>query len=96
MAFLRFKKRLRAPADTGRTQKTKRTVKRVPPVAMEVKVLAIPHNGNLSNGLMFSMEANDGKPYTPELAALRASLEPLIEVTQIKGRVHTSCLPVLP
>jgi transposase InsO family protein len=41
MAFLRFKKRLRAPADTGRAQKAKKTIKRVPPVAMEVKVLAI-------------------------------------------------------
>jgi hypothetical protein len=49
------------------------------------EVLAIPHNGNLSNGLMFSVETNDGKPYTKELAALRARLEPLIEVTQIKG-----------
>ena len=49
------------------------------------EVLAIPHNGNLSNGLMFSVETNDGKPYTKELAELRASLEPLVEVTQIKG-----------
>ena len=48
-------------------------------------VLAIPHNGNLSNGLMFSVETNDGKPYTKELAALRARIEPLVEVTQIKG-----------
>ena len=49
------------------------------------QVLAIPHNGNLSNGRMFSVETNDGQPYTPELAALRASLETLVEVTQIKG-----------
>ena len=49
------------------------------------EVLAIPHNGNLSNGLMFSVETNDGKPYTRELAALRAKMEPLVEVTQIKG-----------
>jgi hypothetical protein len=48
-------------------------------------VLAIPHNGNLSNGLMFSVETNDGKPYNKELAALRAKMEPLVEVTQIKG-----------
>jgi hypothetical protein len=48
-------------------------------------VLAIPHNGNLSNGLMFSVETNAGKPLTKELAALRADLEPLVEVTQIKG-----------
>jgi hypothetical protein len=48
-------------------------------------VLAIPHNGNLSNGLMFSIKTNNGKPLTKELAALRARLEPLVEVTQIKG-----------
>jgi hypothetical protein len=49
------------------------------------EVLSIPHNGNLSNGLMFSLLTNDGKPLTKELAALRASLEPLAEITQIKG-----------
>ncbi len=51
----------------------------------DAEVLAIPHNGNLSNGRMFSVETNNGKPYTRELATLRARLEPLIEVTQIKG-----------
>ena len=48
-------------------------------------VLAIPHNGNLSNGLMFSIETNAGTPLTKELAILRARMEPLIEATQIKG-----------
>jgi hypothetical protein len=48
-------------------------------------VLAIPHNGNLSNGRMFSLNANDGTPLTKELAELRARIEPVIEVTQIKG-----------
>jgi hypothetical protein len=48
-------------------------------------VLAIPHNGNLSNGRMFSVVTFDGKPLTRELAELRASLEPLVEATQIKG-----------
>ena len=48
-------------------------------------VLAIPHNGNLSNGLMFSVETYGGKPLTREIAALRAALEPIVEVTQIKG-----------
>jgi len=48
-------------------------------------VLAIPHNGNLSNGLMFSVKNNAGEPYSKELAELRASIEPLMEVTQIKG-----------
>lgn len=50
------------------------------------EVLAIPHNGNLSNGRMFSVLKFDGEtPYDAELAELRASLEPLVEVTQIKG-----------
>jgi len=49
------------------------------------RVLAIPHNGNLSNGRMFAVETNDGRPYTRELAELRARMEPVVEVTQIKG-----------
>jgi len=34
---------------------------------------------------MFSVETFDGKPLTREIAELRASLEPIIEATQIKG-----------
>ncbi|MGD9501239.1 MAG: DUF3604 domain-containing protein [Methyloceanibacter sp.] len=49
------------------------------------EVLAIPHNGNLSNGRMFTVETFDGQPLTKELAALRINYEPLVEVTQIKG-----------
>jgi Protein of unknown function (DUF3604) len=49
------------------------------------EVLAIPHNGNLSNGRMFTVETFDGKPLTRELAAMRIKYEPLVEVTQIKG-----------
>ena len=49
------------------------------------EVLAIPHNGNLSNGRMFTVETFDGKPLTAELAAMRARFEPVIEATQIKG-----------
>ena len=48
-------------------------------------VLAIPHNGNLSNGRMFTVESFDGSPLTRELAAQRIQYEPLIEITQIKG-----------
>ncbi|MDO6484337.1 DUF3604 domain-containing protein [Shimia thalassica] len=48
-------------------------------------VLAIPHNGNLSNGRLFSDKNFDGTPLTAELAALRAEFEPVIETTQIKG-----------
>jgi hypothetical protein len=49
------------------------------------ELLAIPHNGNLSNGRMFTVETFDGQPLTRELAAMRARYEPLVEVTQIKG-----------
>ncbi len=49
------------------------------------RVLAIPHNGNLSNGLMFATERLNGKPLTREYAETRMKWEPLYEVTQIKG-----------
>jgi len=50
------------------------------------ELLAIPHNGNLSNGRMFSVNKFESDtPYDKELAELRASLEPIHEVTQIKG-----------
>ena len=50
------------------------------------RILAIPHNANLSNGLMFPRDnPKTGKPITLEYASTRASLEPLVEVTQIKG-----------
>ena len=48
-------------------------------------VLAIPHNGNLSNGLMFDVETLGGKPLTKAYAEARAKWEPLYEITQIKG-----------
>jgi hypothetical protein len=49
------------------------------------EVIAIPHNGNLSNGRMFSVETFDGQPLNREIAELRARFEKLVEVTQIKG-----------
>ena len=49
------------------------------------EVITIPHNGNLSNGRMFRVETFDGEPLDRETAELRASMEPLVEVTQIKG-----------
>ncbi len=53
------------------------------------QVLAIPHNGNLSNGLMFETTMPDGSPMTAEYAAKRAAAEPVVEVTQIKGDSET-------
>ena len=48
-------------------------------------VLAIAHNGNLSNGLMFPIERMNGKPVDRNYAEMRIRYEPLYEVTQIKG-----------
>lgn len=49
-------------------------------------VLALAHNGNLSNGIMFPVEAQfDGVALDTEYVQLRAKWEPLYEVTQIKG-----------
>ncbi|PLW69844.1 DUF3604 domain-containing protein [Pseudohalioglobus lutimaris] len=54
------------------------------------KALAIPHNGNLSNGLMFPVaERLDGLEVDAEYAAQRARWEPVVEVTQIKGDGET-------
>ncbi|MFV2056834.1 MAG: DUF3604 domain-containing protein, partial [Thiohalomonadales bacterium] len=50
------------------------------------KVLALAHNGNLSNGIMFpEINPATGKPLTKNYASTRARWEPLYEVTQIKG-----------
>ncbi len=49
--------------------------------------LAIPHNSNWSSGRMWFPYSNRGLPLQEqqELAALRARLEPLAEVLQVKG-----------
>jgi hypothetical protein len=53
-------------------------------------VLAIAHNGNLSNGIMFPMiDSFTGKPVDLEYAQTRARWEPLYEATQIKGDGET-------
>jgi hypothetical protein len=49
------------------------------------QVLAIPHNGNLSNGAMFRLTDLNGHALTSEYAASRSRWEPIYEVTQIKG-----------
>jgi len=58
-------------------------------------LLAIPHNGNLSNGRMFSVETFKGNPLTRQWAEARAKWEPLYEITQIKGdgETHPSLSP---
>ena len=52
-------------------------------------VLAIPHNGNLSNGEMFTWDDVSGAPIDQAYAMVRSKWEPLYEVTQIKGDGET-------
>ena len=53
------------------------------------RVLAIPHNGNLSAGKMFALEDLEGNPLTEDYAKRRMRWEPLVETTQIKGDSET-------
>jgi len=54
------------------------------------QLLAIPHNGNLSNGMMFPLiNPVTGRPLTREYAETRIRWEPLVEATQIKGDGET-------
>jgi len=48
-------------------------------------VIAIPHNSNVSNGLMWTTTRADGRPIDATDAKRRARLETLVEVTQHKG-----------
>ena len=49
-------------------------------------VLALAHNGNLSNGIMFPIDAQyTGRKLDKRYVELRAKWEPLYEATQIKG-----------
>ena len=50
------------------------------------EALSIPHNGNLSNGLMWDTTTLDGDPLDQDYAEARMRWEPIAEVTQIKGR----------
>lgn len=58
-----------------------------------IDFLAIPHNSNLSDGVMFALADSDGKPFTAEYARRRAAWEPVAEITQVKGTSET--LPAL-
>ncbi len=53
------------------------------------RVLAIPHNGNLSNGMMFADLNNAGEELSADYARTRARWETLYEATQIKGDAET-------
>ena len=55
--------------------------------------LAVPHNSNLSKGLMFSEQKVGGEPLDSDWATLRSHFETTMEITQIKGDSETH--PVL-
>ncbi|MCF6275524.1 MAG: DUF3604 domain-containing protein, partial [Robiginitomaculum sp.] len=53
------------------------------------QVMALPHNGNLSNGLMFPILQEDGQPLGQQYVDMRARWESIAEMTQIKGDGET-------
>jgi len=57
-----------------------------------IDVLAIPHNSNISNGLMFNGLDSDGKPISRGYAKRRAANEPVVEISN-NGQSET--LPAL-
>lgn len=53
------------------------------------ELLAIPHNANASDGLMFAATDSDGKPMDAAYIAERIKNEPVYEISQIKGTSET-------
>ncbi|MBS0473237.1 MAG: DUF3604 domain-containing protein [Proteobacteria bacterium] len=54
-----------------------------------IDVLAIPHNGDASGGLMYDWNMSNGRPMDEAYAQRRAMNEPLTEIVQIKGQSDT-------
>jgi hypothetical protein len=57
--------------------------------------VAIPHNSNLSGGLMFDDVDSDGRPLNAAYASDRMRWELLVEITQVKGtsEIHPALAP---
>jgi hypothetical protein len=53
------------------------------------QAISVPHNGNMSNGLMFAPTKFDGTPMDAAYAEKRIRWEPMHEMTQIKGDEET-------
>lgn len=51
--------------------------------------IAVPHNSNGSNGLMFMTKKWDGTPMDMDYAKTRMRNEPIVEMTQVKGDSET-------
>jgi len=56
------------------------------------RVLAIPHNSNISGGMMFAARTWTGKPFDKAYAETRMRFERLVEATQSKGDSETTPL----
>ncbi len=54
-----------------------------------IQTMAIPHNANISNGLMFADKDSYGKKITKAYAKRRMLNEPLVELLQLKGNSET-------
>lgn len=53
--------------------------------AQGIDVIAIPHNSNVSNGMMFAPTQMDGTPIDEKYARRQQANEPLFEIHQTKG-----------
>jgi hypothetical protein len=62
---------------------------------MDMDFIAIPHNSNISGGLMFDIVDSDGRPIDSVYAQQRSRWESLVEITQMKGtsEVHPALAP---
>ncbi|MEO1217428.1 MAG: DUF3604 domain-containing protein [Bacteroidota bacterium] len=56
---------------------------------MGVKVMAIPHNGNMSDGMMYANYTLKGYEFDADYAQMRMRNEPVSEVVQEKGQAMT-------
>ena len=57
--------------------------------AQGIDVMAIPHNGNVSNGLMYAPTKMNGDPIDARYAKRQNENEPLTEIHQTKGNSET-------
>ncbi len=60
-----------------------------------IEGMVIPHNGNMSNGMMYAWTDSDGRPIDEAYARRRLLNEPVSEIAQMKGQseVHPALAP---